>query len=72
MDLITTPNPSADPKGKRKMSLIPFPTVTSTSPSPKKLGVFKDPFLQIVDYRTPTMENAAGKKIVTEKSIIVL
>ena len=45
MDLITTPNPSADPKGKRKMSLIPFPEVTSTIPSPKKLKVFKDPFL---------------------------
>ena len=70
MDLIRTPNPSIDPKGKRKMSLIPFPTVTSTSPSPKKLRVFNDPFLQIVDYPTPTMENAAGKKIDTEKTII--
>ena len=70
MDLITTPNPSTEPKGKRKMSLIAFPTITSTSPSPKKLRVFKDPFLQIVEYRTPTMENVAGKKIDTEKTLI--
>ena len=67
MDLITTPNPSTDPKGKRKMSLIPFPVITSTSPSPKRLEFFKDPFLQIVDYPTPTMENSTGKKIDTEK-----
>ena len=52
------------------MSLIPFPTITSTSPSPKKLKVFKDPFLQIVDYPTPTMENVAGKKIDIEKTVI--
>ena len=70
MDLITTPNPSFDPKGKRKMSLIPFPVITSTSPSPKKLKVFKDPFLQIVDYPTPTMENVFGNKIDTEKTLM--
>ena len=70
MDLITTSNPSTDPKGKRKTSLIPFPIVTSTCPSHKKLKVFKDPFLQIVDYPTPTMENVAGKKIDTEKTLM--
>ena len=70
MDLITTPNPSTDPKEKRKTSLIPFPVVTSTSPSPKKLKVCNDPFLQIVDYPTPTMENDAGKKIDNEKTLI--
>lgn len=70
MDLITTPNPSFDPKGKRKMSLIPFPVITSTGPSPKRLKVFKDPFLQIVDYPTPTMENAARKEIDTEKTLM--
>lgn len=43
--LIPTPNPSTNPEGKRKMGLIPFPVVTSTNPSPKKLKVFKDPFL---------------------------
>ena len=70
MDLITTPNPSTDLKGKRKMSLIPFPVITSTSPSPKRLKVFKDPFLQIVNYPTPTMENAIGNKIDTEKNLM--
>ena len=70
MDLITNPNPLIDPKGKTKMSLVPLSAVTSTSPSPKNLRVFKDPFLQIVDYPTPTMENVVGKKIDTEKTLI--
>jgi hypothetical protein len=70
MDLITTPNPSSNPKGKRKMSLIPFHIITSTSPSPKRLKVFKDPFLQIMDYPTPTMENVVGKEIDIEKALM--
>ena len=69
-DLITTPNPSTDSKGKRKMGLIPFPIITSTSSSPKRLKFFKDPFLQIVDYPTPTMENATGKEIDNEKTLM--
>ena len=50
MDLVTTSDPLNDPKGKRKMSIVPLAAIASTSPSPKKLRVFKDPFLQIVDY----------------------
>ena len=69
MDLITTPNPSTDSKGKRKMGLISFPVITSTSSSPKRLKVFKDSFLQIVDYPTPIMENVVGKEIDTEKTL---
>ena len=70
MDLVTTSNPLNDHKGKRKMSIVPLETTTSTSPSPKKLKVFKDPFLQIVDYPTPTMETAVGEKVDTEKTLI--
>ena len=65
MDLITTPNLSNDSKGKRKMGLIPLSVINSTSSCPKRLKGFKDPFLQIVDYPTPTMENAVGKEIDT-------
>lgn len=70
MDLITTSNPLNSPKGKRKMSLVPLTTIASTSASPKKLEVFKDPFLQIIDYPTPTIENVAGRKIDNEKTLI--
>ena len=70
MDLITTSNPLNDPKGKRNMSLIHFPAVTSTIPYPKNLKVFKDPFLQMVDYPTQTMENVVGKKTDTETTLI--
>lgn len=70
MDLITTPNPLTGPKGKRNMTLIPFLVITSTSPSPKRLKVFKDPFLQIVDYPTPIMENVVGKEIHTQKTFM--
>ena len=52
------------------MSLIPFPLVTSTIPSPKKLKIFKHPFIQSVDYPTPTMENVVGKEIYTEKTLM--
>ena len=69
MDLVTTSNPLNDHKGKRKMSIVPLATTTSTSPSPKKIRVFKDPFLQIVDYPTPIMETATGKKVDTEKTL---
>ena len=70
MDLITTPNTLIGPKGKRKMTLISFPVITSTSPSPKRLKLFKDPFLQIVDYPTPIMENVVGKEIHTQKTLM--
>ena len=45
MDLVATSDPLNDPKGKRKVSMVPLETTTSTSPSAKKLKVFKDPFL---------------------------
>lgn len=70
MDLVTTSDPLSDPKRKRKMSMVPLATTTSTSPSPKMLKIFKDPFLQIVDYPTPTMETIVGKKVDTEKTLI--
>lgn len=61
MDLVTTPHPLTDPKGNRKVSQVPLVTTTSASPSAKKLKVFKDPFLQIVDYPTPTIETVVGE-----------
>ena len=45
--------------------------ITSTSsPSAKNLKLFKDPFLQIVDYPTPTMETKRGEEVDTEKTLI--
>jgi hypothetical protein len=45
--------------------------ITSTmSPSTKKLKLFKDPFLQIVDYPTPTMETTIGEEVDIEKTLI--
>ena len=61
MDLVTTSNPQNDPKGKRKVGQDPTITTTSTSPPAKKLKVFKDIFLQIIDYPTPTMETNVGE-----------
>lgn len=49
MDLATTSTVQTNPKGKRKVRQDPMIT-TTTSPSAKKLKLFKDPFLQIVDY----------------------
>lgn len=42
----------------------------TTSPSAKKPKIFKDSFLQVVDYPTPTMESKKGKEVDTEKSIL--
>ena len=70
MDLVNTSDPLNDPKGKRKMIIGPLATTNSTGLSPKKLKVFKDPFLQIVDYPTPTMEIDVGKKVHTKKTLI--
>ena len=57
------------PKGKRKVGQDPMITST-TSPSAKKLKLFKDPFLQIVYYPTPTMETTIGEEVDTEKTLI--
>jgi hypothetical protein len=70
MDLVTTSNALNDPKGKRKVSIVPLTTIASTGPSPKKLRVFKDPFLQVVDYPTTTMETVAGNKVDIEKTLM--
>ena len=70
MDLVTTSDPLTDPKGKRKVSQVPLVTTTSASPSAKKLKVFKDPFLQIVDYPTPTMETIVGEQVDTKKTLL--
>ena len=70
MDLVTTTDPLTDPKGKRKVSQVPLVTTTFASPSANKLKVFKDPFLQIVDYPTPTMETIVGKQVDTEKTLL--
>ena len=70
MDIITVPNPLSDPKGKRKVSFVPLPEISSKGPSPKKLRVTENPLLQVVDYPTPTMENPTGKKINTERAIV--
>ena len=43
---------------------------STTSPSTKKLKLFKDPFLQIVDYPTPTMETTIGEEVDTKKTLI--
>ena len=69
MDIITVYNPLSDPKGKRKMGLVPLPEASSKSPSIKKLRVTENPLLQVVDYPTPTMEIPTGKKINTERAI---
>ena len=73
MDLATTSNSQTDPKGKRKVGQDPMIITTTTSPSVKKLTLFKDPFLQIVDYPTeptPTMETVIGEHVDTEKTLI--
>ena len=69
MDLVTTLDPVNGPQGKRKVSQVPLVTTTSTSPLAKKLKLFTDPFLQIVDYLTPTMETMVGEQVDTENTL---
>ena len=61
MDLVTRTDPLTDPKGKRKVSQVPLVTIISARPPTKKIKVFRDPFLHIVDYPTPTMETIVGE-----------
>ena len=68
MDLVTTSYPLTDPKGKRKVVQAPMVATTSAGPSTKKLKVFKDPFLQIVDYPTITMESIIGEHMDSKKT----
>lgn len=65
MNLVTTSNPHTDQKGKRKVGQDPMIITTYASPSTNKLKVFKDPFLHIVDYPTPTMETIIGEHVDT-------
>lgn len=65
MDLVNTSDPLIDPKGKRKVGEAHLVTTTSASPLDKKLKVFKDPFLHIVDYPTATMETIVGEEVDT-------
>ena len=69
MNLVTALNPQTDPKGKIKVGQDPMITTTFASPLAKKLEVFKDPFLQIEDYPTPTMETVIGEQADTEKNL---
>ena len=70
MDLETTSNVQTDPKGKRKVGQDQMITTTTTSSSTKKLKLFKDPFMQIVDYPTPTMEIVIGEQVDIEKTLL--
>ena len=70
MDLVITSDPLTDPKWKRKAIQVPLVTTTSARPSAKKLKVFKDPFLQIVDYQTPTMETVVGEHADIEQTLL--
>ena len=69
MNLVTTSSAPMDAKGNRKVGQDPMITST-TSPSSKKLKLFKDPFLQIMDYPTPTMEATRGEEVDTEKTLL--
>ena len=69
MNLVTTSSVPTDAKGKRKVGQDPIVTIT-TSPSTKRIKLFKDPFLQIMDYPTPTMETTRGEEVDTEKTLL--
>ena len=69
MDLATTSSVPTDSKGKRKVGQDPMITSTN-SPSTKNLKLFKDPFLQIVDYPTPTMEIDREQEVDIEKTLL--
>ena len=64
-----TPLVLADDKGKRKIGQQIL-TINTSIPTSKKPKIVKDPFLQVVEYPTPTMELAKGKEIGTEKTIL--
>ena len=70
MNLVTTSLVSTNSKGKRKVGQDPIVLTSTTSPLAKKLKLFKDPFLQIVDYPTPNMETSIGEEVDTEKTLI--
>lgn len=65
---ILTVVPSGD-KGKRKVG-EELPLVNTQVTTSKKLRAVKDPFIQVVEYSTPTMKTEKGKVIDTEKAIL--
>lgn len=67
MEILTTV-PSGD-KGKIKFG-EELPLVNPQVTTSKKSRVVKDPFIQVVEYPTPTMEIEKGKVINTEKAIL--
>lgn len=70
MDIIAVSNPLSDPKGKRKMGLVPLTEASSKSSSLKKSKVTESPLLQVVNYPTPIMERSTRRKIDTERAIV--
>ena len=69
LNLVTTPSIPTDAKGKRKIGQDVAMTGTTNS-SVKKPKLFKDAFLQVVDYPTPTMESTKGKEVDTEQTLL--
>ena len=69
MNLATTSTVQTDTKGKRNIGQDLMITRT-TSPLSKNLKLFKDPFFQIVDYPTTTMETTTGEEANTRKTLI--
>ena len=56
-------------KGKRKVG-EELPLVNPQVTTSKKPKVVKEPFIQVVEYPTPTMETKKGKVINIEKAIL--
>ena len=59
----------ADDKGKRKIGQE-NEAISTSNPTAKKLKIVKDPFIQVVEYPTPTMELPKGNEIDTKKTIL--
>ena len=65
LHLVATPPIPIDAKGNRKIGQDVVMTST-TSSSFKKPKLFKDAFLQVVEYPTPTMESTKGEEVDTK------
>lgn len=69
MNLVTTPSIPTNAKGKRNIGQDVVITST-TNPSIKNLKLFKDAFLEVVGYPTPTMESTRGEELDTKKALL--
>ena len=69
MNLVTTPLVPTDAKGNKNIGQDDIITST-TSPSVKNPKLFKNAFLQVVEYPTPTMETTRGEEVDTEKTLL--